>query len=185
MQLRLNGPAQMGYRSFNNQGGYCGHQLTEKQAGHQQRFETVNEPPPMWSAIPKLTQPKVLFRPYSNRGGNFNGQDQAGYRFRPNPSVDSVGDYQVIATGTNGCSAVAAVTVVADLGVPGIMVSGGILSCLVTKTTVHCDSDCPGCKSPGLGQEDSNPIWQQIPFPCLEHTQQRCLAQTAAHLRLL
>ncbi|MBC7773825.1 MAG: hypothetical protein H7246_00190, partial [Phycisphaerae bacterium] len=62
----------------------------------------------------------------------------------PNPSVDLVGGYQVIATGANGCTAVAATTVVADLAVPDIAVSSGTLSCSVTKTTIHCSSSLPG-----------------------------------------
>lgn len=59
----------------------------------------------------------------------------------PSLSVGVAGNYQVIATGTNGCTAIANTSVVADTLIPDVSVNSGMLNCSILKTSIQVQSN--------------------------------------------
>ncbi len=81
------------------------------------------------------TTPGVTFV-WTGPGGNLlNGQ---------NVSVSSVGDYTLVVTGANGCTATATATVNPDANLPNAVADGGTISCSNSSVTLSGSSTTPG-----------------------------------------
>ncbi len=78
----------------------------------------------------------------------------------PNPVVNLPGDYQLLATAPNGCTATAQVSVAQDTVAPDIFAQGGTLSCAQPQLQLLGASNTPGANflwlGPG-GLNTSNP----------------------------
>jgi hypothetical protein len=62
----------------------------------------------------------------------------------PNVSVTNTGDYTLIVTGANGCTATATATVTPDANVPNATANGGVINCLVSSITISGGSTTTG-----------------------------------------
>jgi hypothetical protein len=61
-----------------------------------------------------------------------------------NPEVTSIGTYTLTVSTSNGCTATAEATVLADTDVPNVSASGGELSCSVSQTQIFANSTTSG-----------------------------------------
>jgi gliding motility-associated-like protein len=68
------------------------------------------------------------------------------------PLVDADGNYSVIVTSTNGCTAEAIAVVNADLATPDAMGTGGVITCANPSATLTASSDTPGATFFWVGQ---------------------------------
>jgi hypothetical protein len=61
-----------------------------------------------------------------------------------NPSVTSVGTYNLTVTTSNGCTDTAQAQVTADTDVPNVSATGGLLTCDISETTINANSTTSG-----------------------------------------
>lgn len=99
-----------------------------------------------------------------------------------NPQVTLPGNYTVLATASNGCSATATITVNQDIAAPNATATGGVLTCATTALPLSAGSTTPGATFswPALNTSNQNPVVNVIGTYVVEVTGTNGCTSTAA-----